>query len=104
MSTIKTEAEIKRNRLAWAGRVALVLALAMATLGLLLALAIPLTMPTGLLMQVRIGVSELSLWLVGFNVLAAVLSLFALRGTRLRAHRAALVALICSLVGCIIAA
>ena len=55
------------------------IALILAGLGLALALTIPLTMPVRALMIVRIGVAELSLWLLGLTGLAALLAGAALR-------------------------
>src|SRR2546423_10598316 len=50
-------------------RITRALVLILAILGLGLALIIPLTMPTMLLMQARIGATELSLWLLVLNVI-----------------------------------
>lgn len=84
----------------WAGRIALVLSL----IGLALALTIPFTMPERTLMIVRIGMAELSLWLLGLTGGAALLAGAALRRTRGRAAWVPRLALAAGLIGAGIAA
>src|SRR4051794_29402425 len=79
-------------------------ALALALLGLLLALPIPLTMPTYLLMAERIGAAELSLWLLGLSGVAALLGGMALRRATGRGAWVPRLALMAGLIGTGIAA
>jgi acetyl esterase/lipase len=106
MSTIVAAAEaetasIKPRR---ARRIAPAAALVLALVGLLPSLTIPLTMPVNLLVLVRVGASELSLWFMGLDLLAALLSLYALRRAGPRAAGVGRVALACSLLDLVLAA
>src|SRR5438270_4930828 len=80
----------------------IVLALIIGLLGLGLALTIPLTMPMNPLMLLRVGASELSLWLVGLNLLGILLSLLARGSATGGAFRVAGAALVFSLLGLIL--
>jgi acetyl esterase/lipase len=71
----------------------------MAVLGLALALTILLTMPIRALMIVRIGVAELSLWLLGLTGVAALLAGAALRRTGGRGTWVPRLALAAGLIG-----
>jgi hypothetical protein len=74
-------------------------ALAVAVLGLALALTIPLTMPMQALMVIRIGVAELSLWLLGLTGFAALLAGAVLRRSGGRAVWVPRLALAAGLIG-----
>ncbi len=80
------------------------LALVSALLSLAIAATIPLTMPNFLLMVIRVGASELSLWFLGLALLALLLSLAALRGSSGYLRAVALIALVCSLIAGALAA
>lgn len=82
------------------GRFVAVLGLVLALLALALSVTIPFTMPNIALVVVRTGAAELSLWFLGLAVLAAALSVLALRHSMRSLRRVATVALVCSIMAC----